>query len=245
ADRERKRLREQFAAFSPEVVDAVLAATQSNPAAPGQLSPTDVIGGYRIDALLGRGGMAAVYKATQLALERLIALKLIATDYAQEPVYRERFLRESRLAATVEHPHVIPIYEAGDDGGLLFIAMRFVDGVDLEALLRRLGPLTPDDAVRILTQLAGALDAAHGRGLVHRDVKPANVLLDLDLQHAYLVDFGVAGIAGASSGLTSAGTFIGTPDFAAPEQSLDPDSAVAVDGRADIYALGGVFFQML
>jgi serine/threonine protein kinase len=235
AERERQRLRKQFAAFSPDLVGAVLAGDGA------PLASTAVIGGYRIETLVGRGGMAAVYRATQLALDRPVALKLIAAAAAREPVYRERFLRESRLAASVEHPSVIPIYEAGDDGGLLFIAMRYVDGVDLDAVLRRLGPLAPADAVRVVGQIAGALDAAHARGLVHRDVKPGNVLLDVDLEHAYLADFGVAGVAGARSELTVAGGFIGTVNYAAPEQAAGVD----VDHRADIYALGGLLFHAL
>jgi CHASE2 domain-containing sensor protein len=235
ADRERRRLREQFAAFAPQVVEAVLA----DPQAP--LAPTAVIGGYKVEALLGRGGMAAVYRATQLALQRPVALKLIAPAVANEPAYRERFLRESRLAAIVEHPNVIPIYEAGDDAGLLFIAMRYVDGVDLEAVLQRLGALEPADAVRVATQLAGAVDAAHAHGLVHRDVKPANVLLDVELEHAYLVDFGIAGEAGASGELTLEGGFLGTPAYAPPEQARGEE----LDGRADIYALGGLLFHAL
>jgi len=235
ADRERQRLRQQFAAFAPDLVDAVLAGEHV------PLAATGVIGGYRVEALIGRGGMAAVYRATQLVLDRPVALKLIAAAAAHEPVYRERFLRESRLAATVEHPSVIPIYEAGDDAGLLFIAMRYVDGVDLDALLRRLGPLPPADAVRVVGQVAGALDAAHARGLVHRDVKPGNVLLDVDLEHAYLADFGVAGLAGARTALTMVGGFIGTANYAAPEQA----AGVEVDRRADIYALGGLLFHAL
>ena len=233
---DRRRLRARFAEFSPEVVDAVLRGDRAV-----GLKPTDVIGGYRLTEVIGKGGMAVVYRAQQLSLDREVALKLIAPDFADDPVFRERFLRESRVAAAVEHPHVIPVYEAGEDAGLLFIAMRYVDGFDLGALLGRLGPLTPADAVRIVTQIAGALDAAHARGLVHRDVKPANVLLDEDLEHAYLTDFGIARATGAASAITSVGTFVGTPDYAAPEQIAGAE----VDFRSDIYSLGGLLYHAL
>lgn len=236
ANRERQRLRAQFAAFSPEVVAAVLDGGGTI-----GLGPTGVIGGYEMLKVLGRGGMAVVYHAQQLALERHVALKLIAPDYARSPIFRERFLRESRIAAAVEHPNVIPLYEAGEDAGLLYIAMRYVDGFDLDAVLRRLGPLSVEDAVRIVSQLAGALDAAHARGLVHRDVKPSNVLLEDDLSHAYLTDFGIARAAGATAALTSVGMFVGTPDYAAPEQIAGGE----IDGRVDIYALGALLYQAL
>lgn len=236
ADRERQRLRTEFAAFAPGVVDAVLDAD-----ATVALTPTDVIGGYRILDLIGRGGMAVVYRATQVALDRQVALKLIAPDYARSPLFRDRFLRESRAAAAVEHPNVVPIYEAGDDAGLLFIALRYIDGVDLEAVLDRLGPLDAVDAVRIVAQLAGALDAAHAKGVVHRDVKPSNVLLEDELARAYLTDFGIARAAGSVSEITSAGSFVGSADYAAPEQI----AGAAVDGRADVYALGALLYRSL
>jgi serine/threonine protein kinase len=200
-----------------------------------------VIGGYRVEEIAGRGGMAVVYRATQLSLDRRVALKLIAPEHAREPLFRERFLRESRLAAAVEHPNVLPVYEAGEDDGLLFIAMRFVDGFDLGAVLSRVGPLERADAVRIIAQIGGALDAAHQAGLVHRDVKPANILMTDDLQHAYLTDFGIARAADGAGSLTAAGMFVGTPDYAAPEQIAD----AVIDGRADVYALGCILFHAL
>jgi CHASE2 domain-containing sensor protein/tRNA A-37 threonylcarbamoyl transferase component Bud32 len=236
ADREQQRLRAQFAAYSTELVDAVLAGDTTV-----ALDATHVIGGYELLEVVGRGGMAVVYRATQLALERQVAVKLIAPEFARSPMFRERFLRESRLAAAVEHPNVVPVYEAGEDSGLLYIAMRYVDGIGLDDLIERLGPLAPADAVRVVTQLADGLDAAHARGLVHRDVKPSNVLLETDLSHAYLTDFGIARAAGEISALTSAGTFLGTPDYAAPEQIAGAE----IDGRADVYALGGLLFHAL
>ena len=243
-DRERKRLREQFAAFSPEVVAQVLAQPDTTHGVGGRpLSATRVIGGYRMEEVVGRGAMGVVYKATQLALARPVAIKVIAPERATSRVFRERFKRESQLAASVEHANLIPIYEAGEDDGLLFIAMRYVDGVDLGVLVERLGPLAPQRGVAIVGQIAGALDAAHAHGLVHRDVKPANILLSGDQpEHAYLTDFGVAKITSTTdTTMTNPGQWVGTVDFVAPEQVRgEPPS-----GRADIYALGGVLYYAL
>jgi len=235
--RERKRLRERFASGEDAVVEQVLSG------APGRaLEPTAIIAGYRIESMLGRGGMGVVYRAIQLALERPVALKVIATDRAQDPVFRERFNAESRLAASIEHESVIPVYEAGEDDGLLFIAMRLVDGIDLGQLLAKRGALEPTRALRIVEQVAGALDAAHSRGLVHRDVKPANVLLTVgEAEHAYLTDFGIAKQIGAGTGLTRADQWIGTLDYVAPEQIRGD----LVDGRADVYALACVLTHAL
>jgi serine/threonine-protein kinase len=242
--RERDRLRELFAAFSPEVVDMVLSGAGDTGRLHGPALPaTAVIGGYRMEQVVGRGAMGVVYKATQLALDRPVAVKVISPQHAASRVFRERFERESRLAASVEHPNVIPVYGAGDDDGLLYIAMRYVDGVDLGALVDGLGPLPPRRATAIVGQIAGALDAAHARGLVHRDVKPGNILLTCDEpEHAYLTDFGIAKTTVSDdTALTTPGQFVGTVDFVAPEQ-LRGD---AVDGRADLYSLGGVLFFAL
>ena len=159
------------------------------------IAPGTAFGTYRVESLLGRGGMGVVYRATDLSLERPVALKLIAPELAEDESFRERFLREPRLAASLDHPNVIPIYEAGEHEGQLYLAMRYVEGSDLRTLLERDGKLAPERTLAILAQVAGALDAAHRRGLVHRDVKPANVLLDED-DHAYLTDFGITKQAG-------------------------------------------------
>jgi CHASE2 domain-containing sensor protein/predicted Ser/Thr protein kinase len=233
--RERRRLRNLFASDSASVVEEVLHAS-----GPRSLEPTAIIAGYRIEQAIGRGGMGVVYRATQLALERPVAIKLIATGRAQDPVFRARFERESRLAASIEHPNVIPVYEAGEDDGLLFIAMRLVEGTDLAELLERVGSLEPARTARLIGQLAGALDAAHAHGLVHRDVKPANVLLTRD-EHLYLTDFGVAKHIGAGEGVTQAGQWVGTLDYLAPEQIRGE----AVGASADIYALAGVLHHCL
>ena len=228
ADRERQELRDRFAAGDASVIGPLLARP---------VGLTSIVAGYRIEELLARGGMGVVYRATQLALERPVAIKLIATERAADPVFRSRFELESRVAATIEHANIIPVYETGDDDGLLFIAMRLVDGIDLARLVQRAGPLPVDVAVDIVTQAAAALEAAHGHGLVHRDVKPGNLLLTADdPTHVYLTDFGLARHVGPSTGLTQADAWVGTLDFLAPEQLRGEP----VDARADIYALAGV-----
>jgi hypothetical protein len=206
------------------------------------LSVGDVIAGYRLDELLGRGGMGVVFLATHVALERHGAVKLIAPELAANEDFRQRFQRESKLAASIDHPHVIPIFDAGEEEGQLYVAMRYVKGTDLGAFLSRHGALAPPDAVKVIRQVADALDAAHERGLVHRDVKPANVLLESrgSGYHAYLTDFGLVKAVGAASGvLTRTGQWLGTPDYAAPEQIL----GAAVDARTDVYALGCMLYQ--
>ncbi len=181
--RERARLRGLFAADAAPVVEQVL-----DPAGSPQLPPTAIIAGYRIEEVVGRGGMGVVYRASQLALGRAVAIKLIAPEHSQHQLFRERFKEESRVAASIEHANVIPVYEAGEDDGLLFIAMRLVDGIDLAQLLERQGPLEPARVAMLMGQLGGALDAAHACGLVHRDVKPANVLVTFDRARASLSD---------------------------------------------------------
>ncbi|HKP90786.1 MAG TPA: protein kinase [Thermoleophilaceae bacterium] len=200
--------------------------------------------GYRIEALLARGGMAAVYRAHDLRLDRTVALKLIALELAQDERFRERFLRESRVAAGIDHQNIVPVYDAGEAEGLLYIAMRYVDDTDLRDLLRGEAPLELDRAAAIASQVASALAAAHKRDLVHRDVKPGNVLLirrssPEALDHVYLADFGLAKHASSVSGLTKTGQFVGTVNYTAPEQV----EGKPVDGRTDIYALGCVLFE--
>jgi len=205
-----------------------------------------VVGGYRIESLLGRGGMAAVYLAEDGRLKRKVALKVLSPELAADEAFRKRFVDESERLASVDHPNIIPIYEAGQDDEHLFIAMRYVDSTDLRELIRSEGPLSPERAVSIVTQVAGALDAAHARGLVHRDVKPANVLVAAGAggdgaDHAYLSDFGLTKRTQETSGLTRTGSFMGTIDYVAPEQI----SGTGVDGRTDQYALACVLFQCL
>jgi YVTN family beta-propeller protein len=202
------------------------------------------LAGYRIQALLGRGGMGVVYLAEQIGPRRQVALKLLLDPATASEAFRTRFLRESELAATIDHPNVLPVYDAGETDGVLWIAMRYVDGIDLAGLLEREGPLAAEQALAIGGQVAGALDAAHARGLVHRDVKPANVLLaveDGSVTHAYLADFGLTKRVGGARGLTASGQVLGTIDYVAPEQV----EGGHVDGRADQYALGCVLFECL
>jgi serine/threonine protein kinase len=204
------------------------------------------IGGYRIDSLIGRGGMGVVYLAEDIRLERRVALKILAPELADRTGFRERFIRESRLAASIDHPNVLPIYDAGEEGGVLYIAMRYVDGTDLRRLVEAEGRLDPASAVAVVSQVAAALDAAHARGLVHRDVKPGNVLLSRSERssmgdHVYLSDFGLTKRTSSDSGVTATGQFVGTMDYAAPEQF----EGGTVDGRTDQYSLGCVLFECL
>jgi YVTN family beta-propeller protein len=201
-----------------------------------------VLAGYRIDAVAGQGGMGVVYRATQLGLDRPVALKVIATELATSADFRERFKSEAHLAASIDHPNVVPVYEAGEAEGVLYIAMRYVDGTDLRALVERAGGLEPERAVRLVWQVASALDAAHRRGLVHRDVKPPNVLVAEEAEdHAYLTDFGLTKHTAAAGGITKTGQFVGTPDFVSPEQIRGEQA----DARADIYALSCVLYHAL
>ena len=202
------------------------------------IGPGEEFAGYRIDELIGRGGMGVVYRATDLSLERPVALKLIAPEYTENASFRRRFLKEPRLAAALDHPNVVPIYEAREHDGRLYLAMRFVAGTDLRTRLAEQGPLDPDVALHTLAQIADALDAAHRRGLVHRDVKPANILLD-DERHAYLTDFGIS--KQLSSQSTATEEVVGTLDYTAPERIRGERA----DGRSDQYALACVLYECL
>jgi serine/threonine protein kinase len=209
----------------------------------GQLERGSVIGGYRVDELISRGGMGIVYRVANVALNRIYALKVLAPELAEDLEYRERFIREMRIAASIKHPNVVGVHYAGEEDGLLFFVMDFVAGVDLREMLSTGGAIEPSRAVELLAQLAAALDAAHGRGMVHRDVKPANVLVTVrdGAEHAYLTDFGVAKRFDTVTGLTAQGAVVGTVDYMAPEQITGEHT----DARTDVYALGCVFFQML
>jgi DNA-binding beta-propeller fold protein YncE len=197
------------------------------------------LGGYVIDGVVGRGGMGVVYRATEVTLDRPVALKLIAPELANDDGFHERFLRESRLAASLDHPGILPLYAAGEADGQLYIATRFVDGVDLRTLLVRSGPLPAERALSLAEQVADALDAAHARKLVHRDVKPGNVLVDAS-DHCYLCDFGLTTQVGAA-GTTVTGGLAGSLDYLAPEQIRREH----VEGRADQYALACVLYELL
>jgi tRNA A-37 threonylcarbamoyl transferase component Bud32 len=203
------------------------------------------IAGCRLDAVAGRGGMGVVYRATQLALNRPVALKAMAPQLATDTEYRERFERESHLAASIDHPNVIPVYEAGESDGTLYLIMRWVRGTDLRALLTDSGRLDPAQAVRLLRPVASALAAAHRRGLVHRDIKPANVLIAEgeadDDEHVYLTDFGIAKRTDTEGGMTRTGVLVGTIDYTAPERIEGGGGTPA----SDIYAFGCMLYETL
>lgn len=195
---------------------------------------------------IGRGGVGVVYLAKDLRLGRVVALKVLAPELTPRDAFRRRFLNESRMAAAIDHPHIVPIFGAGEANGVLYIAMRYVSGPTLGALLDRDGPLSVTSAMRIARQVASALDAAHEFGLVHRDVKPGNILLarsDVgdDPYHAYLMDFGMAKPSLEEVSFTSVGQFVGTLDYVSPEQI----SGRPVDGRGDLYSLACVVYEAL
>ena len=204
------------------------------------LGPGDDFGEYRIEGLAGRGGMGLVYRARQRRPDRIVAIKVIAPELAADPDFRRRFERESASAAQIEHPNVIPVYEVGEEEGLLYIAMRYVDGVDLGRLRAEAGRLEGTRAANLIAQAAAALDAAHAHGLVHRDVKPGNVLVGAS-DHVYLTDFGLTKRVSDTRGLTRTGMFVGTVDYVAPEQV----EGRSLDARADVYALGCVLYELL
>ena len=206
---------------------------------PGALAAGSSFGGFRIERTLGHGGMGIVYLATELRLERQVALKVIRSDLAGDEDFRARFRSESRTAASVEDPRVVTVFGAGERDGLLYVSMRYVPGRDLGRIVEADGPLPPDEAARLIAQVADGLDAVHAAGLVHRDVKPHNVVVDEE--GAHLTDFGLAKAMGATTGLTATGQVIGTVDYMAPEQI----EARRVDARTDVYALGGVLFNAI
>jgi serine/threonine protein kinase len=208
------------------------------------LRPGDEVAGHRLERIIGRGGMSVVYLAEHLRLGRRVALKVLAPQFAEDPGFRQRFIRESRTAAALDHPNIVTVYDAGEFNGLLYISMRFVEGSDLGRVLSEGGAIEPWRTMTIVSQVGSALDAAHAEGLVHRDVKPGNILLSQPgtaIERAFLSDFGVTKRMTSNAALTRTGQFVGTVDYVAPEQILGEQ----VDGRTDVYSLGCVLYRCL
>ena len=204
------------------------------------LPPGSTVAGYEVERVVGSGGIGVLYRARQVRLDRPVALKVVEPEVAGDPVVRERLRREARTLAALDHPNVVPLYEAGEEGGTVFIATRWVEGTELGTLIRRDGPLEPARAARIAAQIAAALEVAHEKGLIHRDVKPSNVIVTSE-DHVYLTDFGLTKRAGSASGLTMAAQMLGTIDYVAPEQ-IEGNEA---DTRGDVYGLACVLFETL
>jgi serine/threonine protein kinase/streptogramin lyase len=208
-----------------------------------ELEVGSTFAGHRIEGIAGRGGMGVVYRATHLALDHVVAMKVISAQLAGDEVFRERFRSESRIAVSIRHPNVVPIHHAGEEDGLIFVTMDLIEGTDLRRLINVEHKLAPERAIDIVGQAAAALDAAHAKGLVHRDVKPGNILIEEREagEHAYLTDFGLTKRIEATSGVTATGAFVGTLDYVAPEQI----KGQRTDARTDVYALGCVLFEVL
>jgi DNA-binding NarL/FixJ family response regulator len=208
-----------------------------------EITPGSEFAGHRIEGVAGHGGMGVVYRATDLMLERTVALKLIAPSLAEDPVFRTRFEHECRVAAAIDHPNVVQVFHAGEERGVLYVTMRFVEGTDLRNMLEECTRLQPGRALALVEQVAAGLDEAHRHGLVHRDVKPGNVLVATRAgrDHAFLTDFGLTKRRVADVELTRPGFAIGTADYMAPEQARGAE----VDARADIYALACLLYRIL
>lgn len=202
-----------------------------------------VVAGFRVLSLVGQGAMGTVYLAEEIATGRRVALKVLAAELARDERFRQRFLRESQAASSLDHPNVVPTVAAGEEDGVLYLAMAYIDGADLRELLRREGRLDPERALDLVAQAARALDAAHAAGLVHRDVKPGNILVSAvgDSEHVFVCDFGLARHVSSVSSLTSERGFVGTIDYVPPEQI----EGNPIDGRADVYSLGCVLYECL
>lgn len=238
--------RSRTSVIVPSPVPATARGNGGQVAAPGAagLRSGAKVGAYRLEQQVGRGGMAVVFRARDVRLGRMVALKVMAPAVSADAAFRQRFARESQAAAAVDHPHIIPVYEADETDGVLFIAMRYVPGGDVRSLVDRDGPLSARRAAAIISPVASALDAAHAAGLIHRDVKPGNMLIDMQPgrpDHVYLSDFGLSKASECSIGLTGTGQFLGTLNYSAPEQI----EGGSVDGRTDQYALACAAYELL
>ena len=204
------------------------------------LSRGATFAGYEVESVVGAGGIGILYRARQVRLDRPVALKLVEPEVARDPLIRERLRREARMVAALDHPNVVPLYAAGEEDGTVYIVTRWVEGTELGRLIHDDGPLEPGRAARTAAQIAAALEVAHAKGLVHRDVKPSNVILTSE-DHVYLTDFGLAKRADTAAGLTAVDQMLGTVDYVAPEQIEGSEP----DARGDVYALGCVLFETL
>jgi serine/threonine protein kinase len=197
---------------------------------------------YEVERELGRGGMSVVYCARDTRLGRRVAVKVLPPDLAHDPAVRTRFAREAHTAAQLAHPHIVPIHDVGERDGVAYLVMALVSGGNLATLMAREGRLSSNETRRLLREIADALDFAHQRGVIHRDIKPDNILLDGDSGRAMVSDFGIARAMEAGGRLTATGAAVGTPTYMSPEQAVGERQ---LDGRCDIYALGVVAYQML
>jgi serine/threonine protein kinase len=204
------------------------------------LAPGTTFAGYEIESVVGSGGVGVLYRARQLRLNRPVALKLVEPAVAVDPLVRERLRREARTVAALDHPNVVPLYEAGEENGAVYIVTRWIDGTELGALIRRDHPVRPARAARIAAQIASALEVAHEKGLIHRDVKPSNAIVTSE-DHVYITDFGLTKRAASMSGFTAAGQMLGTVDYAAPEQIEGGEAGP----RGDVYGLACVLYEIL
>jgi serine/threonine-protein kinase len=204
------------------------------------LAPGTTIAGYEIESVVGSGGIGMLYRARQLRLDRPVAFKLVEPDMAADPLVRERLRREARTVAALDHPNVVPLYEAGEVDGAVYIVTRWIDGTELGALIRRDSPVRPRRAARLAAQIASALEVAHEKGLIHRDVKPSNAIVTSE-DHVYITDFGLTKRSGSLSGFTAAGQMLGTVDYAAPEQIEGGEAGP----RGDVYGLACVLYEIL
>jgi serine/threonine protein kinase len=204
------------------------------------LAPGTTIAGYEIESVVGSGGIGILYRARQLRLDRPVAFKLVEPDVAADPLVRERLRREARTVAALDHPNVVPLYEAGEVDGAVYIVTRWIDGTELGALIRRDSPVRPRRAARLAAQIASALEVAHEKGLVHRDLKPSNAIVTSE-DHVYITDFGLTKRSGSLSGFTAAGQMLGTVDYAAPEQIEGGEAGP----RGDVYGLACVLYEIL
>ena len=198
------------------------------------------LGPYRLTEQIGLGGMATVYKAYQASVDRYVAVKVLPRQFAEDPTFMGRFEQEARTIAKLEHPHILPVHDYGEQKRITYLVMRFVEAGTLKDLIASQSPLSPEECLRIVQQVGGALDYAHSQGVIHRDIKPSNVLVD-PRGDCFLTDFGIARLVEGTTEFTATGRIVGTPAYMAPEQGMGEKA----DARSDIYALGIILYEMV